>query len=125
MFRPSLAKDGERHWGVIDSFVCPSSGTIFSCIISDSNAKAILWYEGSQLLIPGDVITHRKKLLLVNGQTAEIVLHNISGFNASLWKSIQKKTLCPGNRTTKPAVCINRSHCLFTQCPYGIANILT
>lgn len=111
------------RYGVIDSFVCPTSGTIFSCIISTNNQKAILWYESSYLLTPGDILTKDKNVLLVNGKHADFILHNISTFNAALWKSLQKRTMCPGNKIHRPSLCNNRAECLFSHCPYGICAI--
>lgn len=111
------------RYGVIDSFVCPASGTIFSCIISRNNHKAILWYEGSYLLTPGDILTKDKNALLVNGKHVAFILHNISTFNAALWKSLQKRTLCPGNKMHRPSLCNNRADCLFSHCPYGICGV--
>ncbi|MBV4411256.1 hypothetical protein J0B02_00080 [Enterobacteriaceae bacterium YMB-R22] len=111
------------QYGVIDSFVCPETGTTFSCVISRNNHKAILWYEGMQLLTSGDVLTKEKDRLLVNGRRAELTLHKISTFNAGLWKSLQKRSQCPGNKTYHPALCFYRARCLFECCPYGICGV--
>ncbi|WP_435946362.1 anti-adapter protein IraM [Dryocola sp. BD586] len=107
-------------WKVIDSLVSPSTGTVFSCVISARNLKLVLWYEATLFLKAGDELTTSDLGFFINGRKNEIALCNVSAFNAQLWKTMREKSECPGNGIDHPQTCTNPAPCKIKTCPFGL-----
>lgn len=107
-------------WKVIDSLVSPSTGTIFSCVISARNLKLVLWYKASLFLKPGDEVTTSNLGVFINGFRHEVSLCNVTAYNAQLWQVMRENFQCPGNLSQQPGDCSFKLACNIQKCPYGV-----
>lgn len=109
------------RYHVMDSLMCPLTGTIFSCVITQKNLKLIIWYQGETVVHAGDVLTTSGEELLINGVPGNIVIISVFPFNRPNWSLLSARTDCPANGAIKPAFCERSTQCRFKRCPYGLA----
>lgn len=108
------------HYHVMDSLICPLTGTIFSGVITDKNLKLIIWYQGETIIQAGDRLSSSGDTLAVNGRVSDIKILTVFPFNRANWSRLSKRTRCPANNLHKPSSCDCVSTCRFARCPYGL-----
>ncbi|MFS3191056.1 hypothetical protein [Klebsiella pneumoniae] len=111
------------EWIVIECLACPDTGTFFSSVIAQDNTWLIVWFEDGPLMQAGDRIEIKGGKAFFGFDHTERTIFLISSFKASLWKTLQKTTLCTGERHIKPQHCSERRRCNFKKCPYGLRKI--
>ena len=107
-------------YNVMDSLICPVTGTVFTGVITHKNLKLIVWYQGSTVVRAGDILSTVGKILTVNGVASDISIITVFPFNGGNWSLFTERTKCPANRAVRPAVCSWDGPCRFTHCPYGL-----
>lgn len=105
---------------VMDSLMCPLTGTVFTGVITHKNLKLIIWYQGEKIVQAGDKLTPADKGLKVNGLPSDIAIITVFPFNRANWALLSRRTGCPANGTRIPSVCSRPETCRFTRCPYGL-----
>jgi hypothetical protein len=108
------------NYNVMDSIVCPLTGTVFAGIITDRNLKLIIWYQGETIVHAGDILSTAGKGLFVNGVASGIAIITVFPFNPKNWVLLSERTGCPANGAVKPTACTRPDHCRFKCCPYGL-----
>lgn len=108
-------------WLVVDTILCPKTGTAFATIRSSGNLRIIVWYSSDTLLSPGDVIYPFKDGIIVNNKKWNAEFYKTQLINRKLWQMLKDKTDCPANRDNLLEVCPERRQCCFKKCPYGLA----
>lgn len=108
------------HYNVMDSLMCPLTGTIFSGVITDKNLKLIIWCQGETIIQSGDRLSSAGDKLAVNGVVSDINVLTVFPFNRANWSLLSKRTRCPANGIHKPSGCDCSAACRFARCPYGL-----
>ncbi|WLI78425.1 anti-adapter protein IraM [Kosakonia sp. H02] len=106
------------EWLVINTIVCPFSGTAFSAVQAVRNLKLIIWYSAEELLDPGDVFHPFSNLLIVNKKPRKIVIYSVQAFNNNRWYQLKNSLGCPKNNDKGNELCKIKSLCRFRLCPY-------
>lgn len=95
-------------WIVIDCLMEPSTGTVFSWIISANKMHLILWHSGNVQFLPGDKINN------IPGRISTTTVHenqqifHIIAFKPALWSMLIRNLKCPKNNkifTVCPEIC--------------------
>ena len=107
-------------YNVMDSLMCPLTGTVFACVITHKHLKLIIWYQGETVVHAGDVLTTHGEELLVNGAASDMVIISVFPFNRANWSLLSVRTDCPANGPFKPTSCDRSGECRFKCCPYGL-----
>lgn len=108
------------NYNVMDSIMCPLTGTVFTGVITDKNLKLIIWYQGETIVHSGDILSTVGKGLVVNGEASDIAIITVFPFTPKSWISLSERTGCPANGAVRPAVCARQESCRFKHCPYGL-----
>ena len=108
------------QYSVMDSLMCPLTGTVFSGVITNKNLKLIIWYQGETIIQAGDLLSTGGKKLLVNGLHSDITIISVFPFNRENWTLLSKRTGCPANGAFLPSACHRPETCRFARCPYGL-----
>ncbi|ARJ43963.1 hypothetical protein B1H58_19180 [Pantoea alhagi] len=111
------------HYNVMDSLMCPLTGTVFSGVITRKNLKLIIWYQGETIVQAGDVLSSTGKELLVNGIASDVKIITVFPFNRANWALLSSRTGCPANGTRPPSACHRLDTCRFASCPYGLEKL--
>lgn len=112
------------HYNVMDSLMCPLTGTIFSGVITDKNLKLIIWYQGETIIQSGDRLSSAGDKLAVNGVVSDINILTVFPFNRANWSLLSKRTTCPANDVPKPSGYDCPAACRFARCPYGLSKAM-
>lgn len=107
-------------YNVMDSLVCPLTGTIFTGVITNRSLKLIIWYQGEKVVQAGDVLTPQQQQIAINGVASDMAIITVFPFNRENWKLLSRRTLCPANGVEKPLACTRQEQCRFAACPYGL-----
>lgn len=108
------------YYNVIDSLMCPLTGTVFSGVITDKNLKLIIWYQGETIIQSGDRLSSAGDKLAVNGVVSDINILTVFPFNQANWSLLSKRTRCPANDVHNPSGDDCPASCRFARCPYGL-----
>lgn len=112
--------DKQAELAVIDCFVCPSTGTTFILVLTETNRKIVIWAITNRLLHPGEKILINDGELRLREDYDLCRLILMSKMEAGIWKNIKKSMTCPGNLRKKPEICNYQKKCHFESCPYNI-----
>ncbi|QHM70748.1 anti-adapter protein iraM [Mixta intestinalis] len=107
-------------YNVMDSLVCPLTGTVFTCAINSENLKLIIWYQGEKVARSGDVLDITENELAINGVTGDIAIITVMPFNRTNWALLSARTGCPANGPVRPVVACPQQQCRFPRCPYEL-----
>lgn len=110
----------QAELAVIDCFACPSTGTTFILVLTETNRKLVIWAITNRLLHPGDKIYINEGELKLKESSDLCSLILMSNMEAGIWKNIKKSMTCPGCLRTKPEICNYKKKCHFESCPYNI-----
>ncbi|MEM6161319.1 hypothetical protein AAH446_12320 [Erwinia sp. P6884] len=106
-------------WTVIDTIACPSTGTLFSRIVSERKLHLILWYSSEYIIEKGNVITTGIQHVNKNGKPFKLdVLKTLPGSDR-VWHPIKRNADCPGNTDFVSEKCSRMTVCVFDVCPWG------
>lgn len=108
------------NYHVMDSLMCPLTGTVFSGVITNKSLKLIIWYQGEKIVQAGDVLTPTGAGLAVNGVISDIAIITVFPFNRANWTLLSRRTGCPANGARLPSTCYRPDTCRFARCPYGL-----
>jgi hypothetical protein len=112
--------DKQAELAVIDCFACPSTGTTFILVLTETNRKIVIWAITNRLLHPGEKILINEGELRLRGDYDLCRLIIMSNMEAGIWKNIKKSMTCPGSLRSKPEICNYKMKCHFESCPYNI-----
>lgn len=107
-------------WIVIDSLVCPQTGTVFSWLSTCRRMKMVILYKGCLYLKPGDEISTAVDGIIVNGHHTAITLYYTAPYNSEVWNLIRDISACPGNKLVKVPLQPCPDKCNINICPYGL-----
>ena len=108
------------NYNVMDSLVCPLTGTVFTGVITNKNLKLIIWYQGDRVVQAGDILSSSKEGLKINDKASDMTIISVFPFNRANWTLLTQRTACPANGIRPPSGCHRQDSCRFICCPYGL-----
>lgn len=105
-------------WTVIDTVVCPSTGTFFSKIVSENNFPLIIWYSGVDMLDKNGVVTPGLGHVYKDDKPFNLDILKVIPGNERKWHCLKNNMGCPGNTDFITMRCIRRKICVFDVCPW-------
>jgi len=108
------------EWDVIDSTACPTTGTLFTCLIGEGNIKLIMWSSQHDIIKAGDRIKLTKNGMIQTSTGKKLNVITFSFFEPELWKLLYNDAICPGNTRRRNHNCMRADKCMFISCPYHL-----
>lgn len=107
-------------WEIVDTVVCPESGTIFGKVEAPYGLHYILWFEGDYYVQSGEIVTMTEKGILIDNRCRRVWLIQAMPYSSVRWLGFRMKNECPGNRRDMSQGCDRELPCRFTRCPFGL-----
>lgn len=108
------------RWNITEMLVSPTTKTAFALARSTPELAVIVWYKGNYFLRPDNILHTHPEHFTVDGKARDFNIIHTLPFFPSVWQTLKRGCLCPGNDDVSLRTCENQTLCEFELCPYGI-----